>query len=399
MRYKIGLFNDSFPPTIDGVANTVYNYADIMSKNHADCTVVTPKYPNVTDNYPFDVIRYSSAGLSKKLGYRVGNAVPVKTLTKLVNKNFDLLHVHSPFVSSLVADELVKLNPGIPVILTYHTKFDIELEKRIKVKSFLKVARKFVIRNIKLADEIWVVSEGAVESLRELGYKGDYRVMRNGTDFKKGASSEEKKAELRKSLGIADDELVFLFVGRMMWYKNIKLTIDALRLLPNDLEYKMVFVGDGYDRPAMEQYARHIGISKKCIFAGAVYDRERLRDYYSMSDLFLFPSTYDTSGLVVMEAAATKLPAVLIKNSCASEGIVHNRNGFLCEENEKSLKETILEAVRNIEHLKAVGENAQAEVYCSWEDSIANAYKRYTEIIENYQPKSLFGRLRKDKFK
>lgn len=400
MKYNIGLFNDSFPPTIDGVANTVYNYADILTdKNLANCTVVTPKYPNVTDNYPFDVVRYSSAELSKKLEYRIGNAVPIKTLKNLSNKKFDLLHVHSPFVSSLVADELVKLNPRIPVVFTYHTKFDIELEKRYKVKSFLKVAKKFIIRNIKLADEVWVVSEGAVESLRKIGYKGSYRVMKNGTDFIKGTSSADKIADLKKNLKIEDNELVFLFVGRMMWYKNIKIILDALRLLPNDMKYKMVFVGEGNDRASMEQYARHIGISKKCIFAGAVYDRECLRDYYSMSDLFLFPSTYDTSGLVVMEAAATKLPAVLIRKSCAAEGITHNRNGFLCEESEKSLKDTILEAVRNREHLKEVGENAQVEVYCSWEDSVERAYKRYTEIIENYQPKGIFGKIRKDRLK
>ena len=393
MKYNIGLFNDSFPPKIDGVANTVYNYASILSRLDVNCTVVTPKYPGIVDDYPFDVIRYSSTGVSKKLEYRVGNVVPVKTLGKLINKDFDLLHVHSPFVSSLVADELIKLNPGIPVVLTYHTKFDVELEKRLKVKSFLKVAKKFVLRNINLADEVWVVSEGAVESLRAIGYKGDYRVMRNGADFKKGVSPAEKTAALKKSLNIAEDELVFLFVGRMMWYKNIKLILSALRLLPNTLKFKMVFIGDGNDRQDIENHAKHIGISKKCIFTGAVYDREVLRDYYSMSDLFIFPSTYDTSGLVVMEAAATKLPAVLIRKSCAAEGVTDGRNGFLCEENEKSLKDAILRAVSDREHLTKAGENAQSEVYCSWEDSVRIANKRYEEIIENYKPK----RTRKDK--
>lgn len=398
MKYNIGLFNDSFPPTIDGVANTVYNYADIITKeNLGECTVVTPKYPNVIDNYPFDVLRYSSTKFSKKLGYRIGNAVPVKTLKAMKSKNFDLLHVHSPFVSSLVADELVKLNPNIPVVLTYHTKFDVELEKRIKLKSFLKIAKKFVIRNIKLADEVWVVSEGAVESLRNMGYKGNYTVMRNGTDFKKGASSDDKIHALRSSLEIEEDELVFLFVGRMMWYKNIKLILDAMRLLPNDLKFKMVFVGDGYDRPAMETYAKHIGISKKCIFPGAVYDRERLRDYYSMSDLFVFPSTYDTSGLVVMEAAATGLPSVLINKSCAAEGVTDGKNGYLCEENEKSLKDKILYAVSDKDKLKKVGKSAQDEVYCSWEDSVKKAYERYEEIIKNYQPKGFLKRFRKGK--
>ncbi|MEE1002623.1 MAG: glycosyltransferase [Acutalibacteraceae bacterium] len=393
MKYNIGLFNDSFPPKIDGVANTVYNYASILSRLDVNCTVVTPKYPGIVDDYPFDVIRYSSTGVSKKLEYRVGNVVPVKTLGKLINKDFDLLHVHSPFVSSLVADDLIKLNPGLPVVLTYHKKFDVELEKRLKVKSFLKVAKKFVLRNINLADEVWVVSEGAVESLRAIGYKGDYRVIRNGADFKKGVSPAEKTAALKKSLNIAEDDLVFLFVGRMMWYKNIKLILSALRLLPNTLKFKMVFVGDGNDRHEIENHAKHIGISTKCIFTGAVYDREVLRDYYSMSDLFIFPSTYDTSGLVVMEAAATKLPAVLIRKSCAAEGVTDGRNGFLCEENEKSLKDAILRAVSDREHLTKAGENAQSEVYCSWEDSVRIANKRYEEIIENYKPK----RTRKDK--
>ena len=181
-----------------------------------------------------------------------------------------------------------------------------------------------------------------------------------------------------------------------MWYKNIKLILDALRLLPNDLKFKMIFVGKGNDIKDIENYSKHIGISKKCVFAGAVYDRELLRDYYSASDLFLFPSTYDTSGLVVMEAAATALPSVLIKNSCASEGIENNHNGFLCEENEKSLKDVILNAVSDKEKLKEIGINAQKEVYYSWEDSISSAYRRYIEIIDEFKPKDIFGK-RKDK--
>ena len=370
---------------IDGVANTVYNYADILTKNNYKCTVVTPKYPNIKDSYDFDVERYSSIVASKNLEYRVGNILPAKTLAKLNSKKFDLIHVHSPFVSSVIAEELKAINPNIPMVLTYHTKFDVEIEERIKVKSFSKIAKKFVLRNIKAADEIWVVSEGAAESLKNLGYKGAWRVMKNGTDFKKGASSEKKINNLRKKLGIEDDEFVFLFVGRMMLYKNTNLILDALSLLPQDLKFKMIFVGDGIEKSEIEKYSEQVGISNRCIFTGAIHDREILRDYYSISDLFIFPSTYDTSGLVVMEAAATKLPSVLIKKSCAAEGITHKRNGFLCEENKTSLKDTILEAIQNKELLKQVGENAQNEIYYSWEDSVKNATKRYDELIEKFK--------------
>ncbi len=396
MKYNIGLFNDSFPPTIDGVANTVFNYADIITKHGGQCTVVTPRYPNVIDDYDFDVLRYSSVPISKKLGYRMGNILPVKALSVLKEKKFDLIHVHAPFVSSLVANELVGFNKKkIPVVFTYHTKFDVEFEKRMKLKPFKKISTDFVKNNIKLADEVWVVSEGSVESLRNIGYTGAYRVMRNGTDFKKGKSDEKRVKKLKEFLNIEPDEIVFLFVGRMMWYKNIRLILNALHKMPNNLRYKMVFVGDGSDRPAMEQYARQLNIYDKCRFTGAIYDRERLRDYYSIGDLFLFPSTYDTSGLVVMESAACALPSVLIKRSCASEGIYHNQNGFLCEENSNSLKEVILNAIQDLDNLKQIGINAQNEIYCSWEDSVKAACKRYEEIIEEHKIKKLQQKKRK----
>ena len=62
---RVGEFNDSFPPTIDGVAQAVKNYASVMHKNHCHVTVVTPRYRDVVDNYPFEVFRYQSVPLDK----------------------------------------------------------------------------------------------------------------------------------------------------------------------------------------------------------------------------------------------------------------------------------------------------------------------------------------------
>lgn len=71
-KLTVGIFNDSFPPTIDGVANVAANYALEIQKKHGNAVVATPWYPNVTDDYPFEVIRYPSAKISKKLVYRAG---------------------------------------------------------------------------------------------------------------------------------------------------------------------------------------------------------------------------------------------------------------------------------------------------------------------------------------
>ena len=64
--FNIGLFNDSFPPTIDGVANTVINHANILKgKNYANPVVITPGYPGITDDYIFDVYRHPCGCLSE----------------------------------------------------------------------------------------------------------------------------------------------------------------------------------------------------------------------------------------------------------------------------------------------------------------------------------------------
>ena len=75
----------------------------------------------------------------------------------------------------------------------------------------------------------------------------------------------------------------------------------------------------------------------KCIFTGPVYDRDALRAWNTRADLFLFPSTFDTNGLVVREAAACGLASVLIEGSCAAEGITDGRNGFIIEETPEAL--------------------------------------------------------------
>ncbi len=393
---KIALLNDSFPPVIDGVANTVQSYARILCNNGDDAVVVTPMYPYAEDNYEYKVYRFKSIATDKLIGYRTGNPFSPSTLTDLYYEDFDILHVHCPFASAVLASYVKTFSKNkMPMVFTYHTKFDIDIEKRIHIHGFRPIVRSFILNNIKKMDEVWVVSDGAGQNLRSLGYKGDYVVMPNGTDFSRGQASDEAIDSLNKRYGIEPNMPVFLYVGRMMWYKNIGLTLEALKKLHDDgIAFRMLMVGDGNDRAAMEGYAKKLGISSCVTFVGTVTDREELRVFYSRADLFLFPSTYDTSGLVVKEAAACDCPSVLIKNSCASEGIADGVTGYICEETPDSLYETVKEAIGDRVKLKQVGVDAGKFVYYSWEDSVATARKRYEQIIENYKRKkhSIFKR-------
>ena len=80
-KINVCLLNDSFPPVIDGVANAVVNYGEIIStKNLGKATVVTPEYPGAVDGYPFDVVRYPSLSTEQLVGYRAGVPFDAKIL-------------------------------------------------------------------------------------------------------------------------------------------------------------------------------------------------------------------------------------------------------------------------------------------------------------------------------
>lgn len=388
-RLHIGQFNDSFPPTIDGVAQTVKNYAECLHRKHCDVTVVTPAYKNVTDNYPFDVFRYQSIPLDPKIGYRAGNAFDPEALVKLRRKNFDLLHVHAPFASSVLAAN-VNRGRNVPLVLTYHTKFEVDIRKRVVVPMMRKIAMEFLLTNVNAADEVWAVTEKCGESLREIGYKGEYHVMENGTDFAFGQADRAAVLQLRESYAIPDDAFVFLFVGRMMWYKNIRLILDTLkRVKDRGLPFVCFMIGGGQDADDIRAYASRLQLEREVHFTGPIYDREYLRVFYSLADLFLFPSTYDTSGIVVKEAAACECPTLLVRDSCAAEGAVHGVSGFLAEENADSCAETVLNACQSRDTLVSVGQEAGRSLYLSWEMAVERAYARYQNILAHWNgPKS-----------
>lgn len=381
-KLNVGIFNDSFPPIIDGVANTAVNYAKAITENYGRAVVATPWYPKVTDAYAFKVYRYSSANVSKRLGYRMGNPFNPLLIRKLQKEKLDIIHIHSPFTSALLA-RVLRSYTGAPIVFTYHTKFDVDIDKRIAFNPLKNVSIKFLLNNINACDEVWVVSEGAGENLKSLGYTGAYSIMENGTDFIKKRAEGRLVDKINEQHALEPDSLVFLFVGRMMWYKNLKFTIDGLKeAYLRGGRFRMLFVGEGADREEIMAYVDSQGMGDICTFTGAITDREVLRGYFTRADLFLFPSIYDTNGIVVREAAACYCPSLMIAGSCAAEGIEHNETGILIEDDPSSLAEEVLRACKDKSHLKIIGEQAAERIYISWTDAVGKAYKKYFDIIK-----------------
>lgn len=387
---KVCLLNDSFPPVIDGVANVVLNYAKIMqTQNMADIMVCTPEYPDTDYSvYPYKVVPYQSFDTTKIVkGYRAGNPFDFKELRDMADFNPDIIHTHCPVASTYVA-RMLRNRTDAPVVFTYHTKFDEDIAKAVKLEFLQKETARVLVNNIEACDEVWVVSEGAGENMKSLGYQGDYRVMFNGVDFAKGRVSDADVAKAVAGYDLPEGVPVFLFVGRIIEYKGIPVILDAMSVLHEaGMDFRMVFIGSGPDYDKYVALAKQKGLTDngqadKCIFTGPIYDRNILRAWNTRSDVFLFPSTYDTNGIVVREAAACGLPSVLIKGSCAAEGITDGRNGYLIEKTAEDMALLLQNITKDLEHVHQVGQNAMDEIYISWDDSVHAAYERYGELID-----------------
>lgn len=242
------------------------------------------------------------------------------------------------------------------------------------------------MENVNACDEVWTVSKGSGENLRSLGYRGEYRVMKNGVDIPRERLNDDRTQELTGQYNIKPDVPVFLFVGRMVWYKGVLIILEALAALKSQgYGFQMVMVGSGNDEKDIRNCAIQLGISDRMIYTGSVYDREMLRALYCRADLFLFPSSFDSNPLVVREAAACSLPSVLIKGSSSAEGVENYKNGFLIDENPASLAVCLTRLMEHKEKMYEVGISASADLYVSWDDAVAAARARYLDVIDNYK--------------
>ena len=219
-KHTICLLNDSFPPIIDGVANAVVNYAENIEKHHGHAVVVTPAVPGADDSgFPFPVVRYPSIDTRRLVGYVAGYPFSPETALRVREEKVELLHTHCPIASAILARSLREVVDA-PLVLTYHTKYDIDIAKAVKSRLLQESAIRALVQNVNACDEVWVVSRGAGENLRSLGYEGAYTVMENGVDVPRGRVSAAAVAAATAGYDLPDGVPLFLFVGRLMWYKG-----------------------------------------------------------------------------------------------------------------------------------------------------------------------------------
>ncbi len=373
----IGQFNDSFAPIADGVCNVVKNYAHWLNLNqYGQCYVITPCYPGYVDNEDFEVLRYRSVPMPLRRPYRVGLAFcDLRFLKRIRSINFDIIHVHSPFSCGRLGLHTAR-RLGVPVIATFHSKYYDDFKYALKSDAAARVLLKYVVDFYNKADHVWTVSRSAVNTLREYGFTGAVEVVRNGTDMTEDCIKERHESDM----------LNLLYVGQLVWHKNLRLLISALKLLKDaGVRFSMTMAGEGNAQLGIKRLVQRLGMNEQFSFMGRINDRQMLSAVYSHADLNLLPSVYDTFSLVVREAAALGCPSLVIKDSCAAEDIKDGYNGFMSGNEVCEYASAIQKAAADRDALCAAGANAKDTLFRPWEAVISEVAARYSDVISGYK--------------
>ena len=381
---KIGFFMDDFYPSMNGVIEVMDNYAKGLIKKGYEVVMVVPEVDkNYVDNFDYKVYRLKSIRL-KNFEYSITTGCySKKVMNDLIAENFDVIHIHSPFLVGNLGIKLAK-KCGIPVVSSMHTQFDYEIRRVVKLEFIVKLLLSYVARTFNKCDKNFAVNNKTADVFLDYKVKNRPDVMITGTDYK--LVSNQKKAEkfVNELYKIDKNELVFSFVGRLTVVKNILFLLEALKILRDKkIDYKMIFVGPFEDEELIMDKVNKLGLNKNLIFTGKITDKSLLQKIYARSKLFLFPSLFDTNSLVQKEAASQKVPTVFIKGSVTAEFVVDNENGFLAENSPRLYAQRIIDIINDKKLYKNVSKNAYETLYIHWDDLIDDLILEYKNIIEH----------------
>jgi len=381
---NVAIFVDLYLPRLDGVIKTVHAYGKYMTKMYGgNISVICPKEKNFDySQLPYEVFTINPI---KVPGWDYSFPNPFVT-RKLKNyfkeKQFDIIHAHSPFITGRIATRLGKIF-NIPVVSTFHSKFYDDTINITHSKLLARIVVNNVVDHFCKCDMVWACSYSTADTLRQYGYNGEIHVMNNGIDpLDEDTNVEELKQNAITKYGIPQDKKILLFAGQLIWHKNLKEILDTQKILEerND-DYFLVLAGTGYNEKEILKYASGLNL-KQAKFIGEVSGKE-IYGVYASADLFFFPSLYDNAPLVVREAALMGVPSLMTKGSNAAEVVVDNENGYVEELNPEKMADKIEEIFSDPEKKKLVDKKAKETIPEPWSTIVERVFATYRKVFNS----------------
>ena len=394
-KLKVGLFIDTFFPMVDGVIMVVDNYARRLSKDF-DVTVFAPvgRKPFDDSTLPYKVVRCKSKFPIFFLDYDLPLPNKDKEFKKQLNEsNLDIVYIHSPFSIGKAGVKYAKKN-GIPVVCHLHSQFKKDFYKSTHSKTLTSILLKNIISVFNKCDYAIAVNEFTKSLfINEYKLKIPTTTIYNATEMSPVKDTQKAIKFANNNYNLSKDEKIFLYVGRINKLKNIEISFKALAILKEKFNnFKFLLVGDGCDIEYYKSKTKKLKLTQNVIFTGKILDKEILKALYIRADLFLFPSKYDTEGLVKLEAASQKTPTICLENTGASSSIIDNETGFISKDDPKAFADKIYMAITDEKLYDHVSEKVFTDLYRTWEQSSKEMQDFIIKVIEEKRERKENGK-------
>ncbi len=430
---RIGLFTDTYRPTINGITYVVDTLkTQLEAEGHevfVFCpakTVLPSKIEEMTrENCNIFRIPSFSSGLFDD--FDVALFFPPRILKQIDEMNLDVVHVFTPSqIGMLGVSAATKYN--IPVVVQHCTDLYEYIEDypnvlpgalallNIIFPISVKVGKRDFVEIVKLqrprwgatkwgrdiieraltmvyskADAVIALSRKSRDQLaswQDEDYNYELTLLPNGVDAIPKPTKQRVK-DFREQWNLREDDEIFGFVGRLGEEKNLPILIKAMDKIGKERpRAKLIFVGDFEYRKTLEELAAASKYPERIVFTGAMA-REDLGVAYDVLDVFVFPSLKDTQGWVLHEAAHARKPIVLIDREL-SEVMIDGENGFFAKNNATDMARQIVKLLRSPALRKKFGERSkQLAGRYTEKRQTRKVIKIYEDIIENHQKKIL----------
>ena len=234
-----------------------------------------------------------------------------RTLDTLPRDEFDVVHIHTPFVAHYAGARFAR-RAGIPCVATYHTFFEEYLHHYVPamprgIGRFL--ARAFTRSQCDDVQALIAPSDPMKDILLAYGVSTPIHVLPTGLPADRFAEGDGNRFRLES--GIPLDRPLLTYVGRVAHEKNIEFLVQVFtkvrQTIPNAM---LVIAGEGPARESLRQLVTSLKLDSDVHFAGYLDRNKGLLDCYAAANVFVFASRTETQGLVLLEAMAQGAPVV-----------------------------------------------------------------------------------------